>query len=86
MIDRDMEKAREIVCQCANLASWGHEAECTMTTSAVAAAIKAEREACAEVAKTTNSGPVYYVDGRPNAAAVIGGDIIANAIRARGGE
>jgi hypothetical protein len=89
-----MEKAREIAhgyfCgHCRDPVeqqSNGHSLICNTLTTAIAAAIKAEREACAEVAKTTKSGPVYYVDGRPNAAAVIGGDVIAAAIRARGGE
>lgn len=93
MNDPDMEKAREIAhrwtgsCGNARERKQGrHCHNCDVLTGEIAAAIKAEREACAVVAKTTTSGPVYYVDGRPNAAAVIGGGVIANIIRARGGE
>lgn len=43
----------------------------------------AEREACAKIAETLECGPIYYVDGRPNAGTVIGGKHIAEAIRAR---
>lgn len=38
-------------------------------------------EVCAQLAEQTKTGPVYYVDGKPNAQPVIGGDIIAAAIR-----
>lgn len=39
-------------------------------------------EACAQVAETIKSGPLYYgPDGAPNSQLVIGGEIIATAIR-----
>ena len=46
-------------------------------------AVLAEREACAKVAETIKAGSVYLVNGYPNAIGVIGGEVIAEAIRAR---
>ena len=47
----------------------------------IAAAVAEERERCARIAETVKTGPIYWVDGWPNAGSVIGGDIIAEAIR-----
>ena len=38
-------------------------------------------EECAKVAESMKSGPVYFVDGKPNAGVVVGGENIAKAIR-----
>lgn len=38
------------------------------------------REACAKIAREMKSGPIYYVDGKPNSRAVMGGDLIADEI------
>lgn len=38
-------------------------------------------ETCAKIAETMKSGPIYYVNGRPNAHPIIGGEHIAAAIR-----
>lgn len=39
-------------------------------------------EECAKVAETLESGPIYWIDGRPCAGGVVGGEHIAKAIRA----
>lgn len=45
--------------------------------------VEANVEECAKIAETVKSGPLYYVDGIPNAGSVIGGEHIAAAIRSR---
>lgn len=45
-------------------------------------ATAAERLRCALIARTMTSGPLYFIDGRANARAIIGGDLIAEAIEA----
>ena len=49
----------------------------------IAEAVDNEREACAKIAETMKRGPIYYVNNRPNAHPIIGGEHIADAIRAR---
>lgn len=48
----------------------------------IAARLEALEEA-AKIAETVKTGSVYFVDGLPNAGSVIGGEIIAAAIRER---
>ncbi len=39
-----------------------------------------ERKRCANIARGLRGGPIFWKDGRPNARAIIGGDLIAQAI------
>lgn len=86
MTDADMDKARAIAhtpmtCRYVWLASreaQQHSRSCTRLATLIAAAIKAEREACAALADIRAEFGTLYRGDRA-------GRNIANAIRARGG-